>query len=168
MQNSLPESVDFLKQVERNTSYSGVMPVARFARLKASLYDESGDINARVRFSTSAGIPCLDGEVQAELQLECQRCLEAVTHQAAGVFRFGLVTNEDEAALLPKEFEPLLLSEGEQSLIEIIEDELILCLPIVARHEEDCVAVASGQLDEKTTETYKPFAGLKALMDDAG
>ena len=164
MQKPLPDRVDFLKQVERNARYNGVLPVAGLERLKLSLYDESGQISASVHFSTRAGVPCLDGTVQAELRLECQRCMEPVTQQVTGVFRFGLVRGDEEAALLPKEFEPLLLSEGEQSLIAIIEDELILSLPIVARHDEECSANVRQHNSDRGTETYKPFADLKELM----
>lgn len=168
MQNSLPESVDFLKQVERDARYDGVWPVRQLLRLKPSLLSDGGDISAQLTFTTRAGVPCLDGRVQADLQLECQRCLETVTTHVEGGFHFGLVTSEDEMALLPEEFEPLLVSQGEQSLIDVIEDELILSLPLVPRHQHDCSQLLKEQqTDRKEDDTYKPFAGLKDLMTDS-
>lgn len=169
MQNPLPECVDFLKQVERDTRYDGVWPVAQLPRLKPSLTSDDGEVHATLVFTTRAGVPCLDGRVQAELELECQRCLENVTTRVEGAFHFGLVSNEDEMALLPAEFEPLLVSEGEQSLIDIIEDELILSLPIVCRHEHECSELLARQSssDNKQEDTCRPFAGLKDMMRDS-
>lgn len=169
MQNSLPECVDFLKQVEREARYEGVCAVSGLDRLQASLSSTEGEVAAKLKFSVRAGVPCLDGQVSAELEMECQRCLAPVNIQLQSSFRFGLITSEEETDQLPQEFEPLLVEEGEQSLIDIIEDELILSLPIVPRHDEDCSSMFTDRLsavasDGTEEETYKPFAGLKDLM----
>ncbi len=168
MQNSLPENVDFLKQVERDARFEGTWPLKQLARLTPSLLDDSGDISAQLTFSTRAGIPCLDGKVQADVRMECQRCLESVNTHLEGAFHFGLVTSEEEMALLPAEFEPLMVDEGEQSLIDIIEDELILSLPLVSKHDHDCSEMLAGQRQKVRSkpDTYKPFAGLKDMMTD--
>ncbi len=167
MQNALPEMLDFLKQVERKARYDGVLPVNRLDRLGSSLCSDQGEIHASVSFSTRAGTPCLDGNISAELELECQRCLKPMTLRFESSFHLGLIDSEQDIDLLPQEFEPLLLAEGEQSLIDIIEDETILSLPIVARHDEHCSELV-GEQDESEQdseeETYKPFAGLKDLM----
>lgn len=168
MQKPLPESLDFLKQVERNARYDGTWPVRDLLRLKPGLLSDAGEIHARLAFTTRAGVPCLDGKVQADLELECQRCLETVSTHIEGGFHFGLVTSEAEMALLPAEFEPLLVSEGEQSLIDVIEDELILSLPIVPRHQHDCSQLLNEQTTDSTdSDTYRPFAGLKDMMTDS-
>ena len=168
MPNPLPECVDFLKQVERSARYEGVWPLKRLLRLTPSLLDDSGEISAQLSFSTRAGIPCLDGRVQADVQMECQRCLETVDTHLEGAFHFGLVSSEGDMALLPAEFEPLLVGEGEQSLIDVIEDELILSLPLVSKHAYDCSPSLKRQQggERGSSETYKPFAGLKDMMRD--
>jgi uncharacterized protein len=81
-------------------------------------------------------------------------------------FRFGLVTSEDEAELLPGEFEPLLVTGSEVSLPDLVEDELLLSLPIVARHEEACSELLQKHKKDEGVQqdTYKPFAALKDLM----
>ena len=81
-------------------------------------------------------------------------------------FRFGLITSEDEADALPKEFEPLLAQNYELSLIELVEDEILLSLPIVARHDEECSEILQKHKDDDRVQhdTYKPFAALKDLM----
>ncbi len=167
MQKKLPESVDFLKQVERNACFEVAWPVSRFARLAEAICNNQGEVTARLKFGTRAGTPCLDGYVQAELELRCERCLGPVKQHIESGFRFGLISSADEADLLPKEFEPLLASDAEQSLLELVEDELLLSLPIVARHDEACSEVLQKHKkddDEVQHDTYRPFAALKDLM----
>ena len=166
MLNKLPESVDFLKQVERKAGFEGTWPVSTFERLAEAICSDRGEVSARLQFGTRAGIPCLDGRVQAELELRCERCLDPVIQHIESEFRFGLVTSDDEAELLPKEFEPLLVAESGQSLLELVEDELLLSLPIVARHDEECSELLKKHKkdDEVQADTHRPFAALKDLM----
>ena len=91
MQKKLPESVDFLKQVERNACFEGAWPLSGFTRLAEVLYNNEGEATARLKFGTRAGTNCLDGHVQAELVLRCERCLEPVKQHIESDFRFGLI-----------------------------------------------------------------------------
>ncbi|MGB5275959.1 MAG: YceD family protein [Gammaproteobacteria bacterium] len=167
MQKKLPETIDFLKQVEKNASYECVWPVSRFERLGDVVHDNSGKVTARLRFGISAGTRCLDGYVQADLELRCDRCLKPVKQHIESGFRFGLVTSEEEANMLPKEFEPLIVTGSEVSLLDLVEDELLLSLPIVAKHEEECSEILQQHKedDEAQHDTYRPFAALKDLMN---
>ncbi len=165
MQKKLPVTVDFLKQVERNACYEGNWLVREFERLAELICSDVGEVQARLKFGTRAGTHCLDGSVTTELELSCQRCLEPVRQVINSTFRFGLVRSEEEAASLPDEFEPLLVSDSEQSLLELVEDEILLSLPLVARHENECSEILQKQVNnEPTQDTYKPFAALKDLM----
>ena len=166
MQNRLPETVNFLRQVEKNACYEGAWPLARLERLSQVISDTSGVVTARLRFGTSAGTRCLDGVVKADLELRCERCLEPVKKHIESGFRFGLVISEEEAESLPKEFEPLVITDTVQSLIDLVEDELLLSLPIVARHDEECSDILLKHKNDGVAqnETYRPFAALKDLM----
>jgi len=167
MQKKLPECVNFLKQVERNACFEGTWPVSRFERLRDIILDDSGEVIARLRFGISAGTRCLDGSIEAELELRCERCLDPVKQHIESDFRFGLITSEDEMNLLPKEFEPLMVSDSEQSLIDLVEDELLLSLPIVAKHDEECLEILQKHKNdaEAQHDTHRPFAALKDLMN---
>lgn len=166
MQRQLPEVVDFLKQVDKNSCFEGNWPLVRLERLTQVINNNAGEISASVRFGKRAGIRCLDGSVSAQLELECQRCLRPLTKLIQSDFHFGLVTSEEEIAGLPDELEPFLVDAAEQSLIDLIEDELLLSLPIVAMHDEDCSEYLRGRNEQETAsgDTYKPFSGLGDLM----
>lgn len=69
----------------------------------------------------------------------------------------AVVLNEDQAKLLPKSLDPWLL-EGETDdadLYEVLEDELLLSLPIVAAHEHPCLDADSysSAIQETVTAT---------------
>lgn len=165
MQKKLPDRVDFLKQVEKNACFEGAWPVSSFARLADAVFSQQGEVRARLKFATRAGTHCLDGFVQADLELRCERCLDPVKQHIESGFRFGLISSEDEADLLPKEFEPLLVSDSGLSLADLVEDEVLLSLPIVARHDEACSEILQQHKDDEVQQdTYRPFAALKDLM----
>jgi len=79
----------------------------------------------------------------------------------------GIVKSESEAELLPARYDPLVLEQAEISLLKVIEDELLLVMPIVARHPAgQCQATpASGELQEDMVEERRenPFAVLAKL-----
>jgi uncharacterized protein len=97
--------------------------------------------------------------------LQCQRCLQpmAVALQVDRHLRF--VADENEAARLDEESEEDVLVESRRfDLLELIEDELILALPIVPRHDtcpSPLPAGAAGTEDEEAGQN--PFARLAAL-----
>jgi uncharacterized protein len=110
-------------------------------------------------------------QAQATVRLECQRCLQPAAYHLDIDRRFRFVRDEDEAARLDEESEDDVLALPRVLDLEsLIEDELILTLPIVPRHEncpnplpmvdasenEDAGAPSSAQRGN-------PFAALAAL-----
>ena len=165
----LPESVNFLRQVELNRTIEGEYLVSKLTRLSETLLSNEGHINVKLEFGHSVGFASLKGKVSASLQVECQRCLKPVETEVSGRFKFGLVSNEEEFELLPEEFEPYLLQDEEQSIIELIEDELLLSLPMVTVHESPCSDFMSEQekIIKAEKEAAHPFAALGALKKDS-
>ena len=103
------------------------------------------------------------------LPLTCQRCLQA-TAQPLGLDRwFRFVASESEAAALDEDAEEDVLVWGRQfRLMELIEDELLLDLPVIARHDTcpDPLPMPADTLeesDETETQAPNPFAMLEQL-----
>lgn len=108
----------------------------------------------------------LELEARAELPLQCQRCLEPVVQSVVVQRRFRFVRDETEAARLDGETEDeVLVLTRELDLLELVEDELVLDLPLVPRHER-CepprAAHADGMPDDGAVAS-NPFAALAAL-----
>lgn len=74
--------------------------------------------------------------IDADVVLECQRCLQPVTMPLRIERRVHFVPGEDEAARLDEELDDDVLAlPARLDLIALIEDELLLALPLVPRHE---------------------------------
>jgi len=168
----LPDVVNFVRQVELNRIIEGVYPISKFARLGEVLLANEGYVTVKLEFTRSVGISSLRGQVSAKLLVECQRCLDPVETEVSGSFKFALVNSEEDFELLPEEFEPYLIEGEEQSVIELVEDELLLSLPMVTIHEDACSDFMSKQNEEARAaieaekEAEHPFAALKALKED--
>lgn len=163
MSKGLPEFIYPLRFACSGRSLQGRIPVAEMPRLVAGLYDRGGHVAVNLQFGREEeGRLCVCGVVEAELHLECQRCLEPFAFPARSDVRLGLIRCAESAADLPPEYEPLLVEEEPISLFAMVEDELILALPIVPMHPRDvCSATVYGVSSKPLSEPQNnPFAAL--------
>ncbi|HEX9802021.1 MAG TPA: YceD family protein [Gammaproteobacteria bacterium] len=153
----------------------GRIALAEMVRLGESLQDSAGEVTVSLEFGIdNEGIRFMRGRIQAEVSLECQRCLETLRFPIDGEFSLAMVRSTVEAEALPSHYEPLLVEGEPLFLRDIIEDELLLALPIVPMHEpDDCpVGTAAEQAaggmrkDNGTAEKANPFAVLANLKKD--
>ena len=103
----------------------------------------------------------ITGHVEATLWQTCQRCLQDVAIPVDSDFKLVLVQGLDEAEALSEEFDPLMTAK-EIDLLDLLEEELLLCLPVVARHEE----CRTGQYDDEPVSAEpleNPFRVLQKL-----
>jgi uncharacterized protein len=134
MSAALPVRVDVARQVQARRIYEGTLPLAALRRLRGSLVADEGDVRYAIEFGRDGlGVDCLALRVEAGLPLLCQRTLERFVHPVAIDQRLGLIADESEEAALPPGYEPLLVADGMLNLADVIEDELILALPVVPR-----------------------------------
>ena len=109
--------------------------------------------------------------VHANFPMECQRCLTPVDVPLDVERSFRFVADEATAEALDEECdEDLLALSREFDLRELIEDELLMALPVVPRHAEcpTSVPLASSDDDFEAANSEKPnpFAALAALRKD--
>jgi uncharacterized protein len=168
MSTALPAVLDAWRAVSAGARYEGSLPLERLSRLRTSLADAEGMVDYVVQFGRDAlDQAYVELEVKARLPLQCQRSLERFLQPVELVQRLGLITREEQEAALPEGTEPLLL-EGTAELhpAELIEDELILALPVVpidpgaGELAAEWPAVADVPEDKPN-----PFAALAALKD---
>jgi uncharacterized protein len=104
-------------------------------------------------------------EAMTQVPLECQRCLQPVEISLAVNRSFLFVEGEDAAAELDAESEDDVLALTRALDVRaLIEDELLLELPIVPRHGHCPEPLAAPQEDPALIdEKPNPFAVLAAL-----
>ena len=101
-------------------------------RLVPSLANASGEVGFELEFGQGPlGSPELRVQAWTELALECQRTLETFAYPVEVDTRLGLIDNEQQETGLPEGVEPLLLDDGMLRPAAVIEDELLLALPLV-------------------------------------
>lgn len=158
-----------MQKARNGYEIQGKWPLNQLKRLSEALVDNEGEVEVSLRFDKAGHIPYIKGHVAASLQLTCQRCLQPLVYPVDHDFKLGLVFNEDQIERLPDEFEPYLVEDEDNYLADLLEDELLLALPIVAMHEYDCAEYSSTdseQAGEVDTQDVKenPFAALKDLL----
>ncbi len=136
MSSRLPKQVDPWRVSEQGISYTGVVELVDFPRLAPLLTRLQGEAAYTFRFSRDGlGRPLIAGNVEATLWQTCQRCSQPVAIPVDAGFQLVVVEGLDEAAALDDALDPLMVDEAKIHLLELLEDELLLSLPVVARHE---------------------------------
>lgn len=164
---SVPVTLDAWRQVTARRGFDGKVALRSLERLSDLLAEPDGDVAFSLEFDRdSFGIPYVGLVVTAELPLLCQRTLERFLLPVRVEQRMGLIRDESEEPGLPPGYEPLLLDEsGELRPLDLVEDELILAVPVVpVMPGTDAVEQewAGGQVALEP-ERPSPFAALAAL-----
>lgn len=172
-------SLDVLAFCRAEDTLSGQWPVLQMQRLAAGL-EGVPEAGAVVSWSAQGSLRPVTGaqpevwlhlQGQATVTLQCQRCLQAMSEALVVDRRFRFVRHEDEAARLDEELEDdVLVLPTRLDLIELLEDELILALPIVPRHEGECPQPLPIRSDAAEAAAPAPhaFAALAALKSRTG
>lgn len=132
----LPERIDPLRLAERGGHLVGTLPLARMTRLSESLSARDGAVSVDLRFQRDGRHRCLlSGAIEASLAVRCQRCLEPMEIAVAADLRLSVVAAGEETEP-PAGYEAIPLGDAAISLLELVEDEILLALPMVPMHEQ--------------------------------
>lgn len=171
MQPKLPEQLDFVQAARKASKINGYWPISRLERLAAMVLDDQAAIEAELEFDVQGRLRTVSGHVNATLTVTCQRCMQPMTLDLDTHFKLALVSDESKAGLLPEEYEPLMLDEDNRVNIPVmLEDELLLAVPLVALHDTECSDYLQEQKihqaseEEQALKKDSPFSVLKDLL----
>ncbi|EKE72214.1 23S rRNA accumulation protein YceD [Gallaecimonas xiamenensis] len=165
----LPLTLDPVKAAQRRDDYDGMVPVTELTRLMELSEARQGEVDVQLHCGVDAqGLVFTSGKAAVELELVCQRCNGPLSFLAEVDFAYTPVFAKTVIEELPEAYEPVDLDEnGEIDVRKLIEDELILALPLVAMHAQDQCAVSSSEMSfgkiEPADERPNPFAVLEQL-----
>ena len=167
MNAALPESVDAWRMVQARRMFQGALPLKGFKRLRDSLAAGSGEVTYELEFGKDEiGVAHLHVRADATLPLTCQRTLEVFGLPVHVDAKLGLIASEADEAALPSDYEPLVTLDGQINPAEVIEDELILALPVVPLKPgaEDASSTWTGTDETPDDDGQEnPFAALKKM-----
>ncbi len=171
-----PQRIDIRAFADSGETLSGAFALRSLERLTELLHGEAaGEVRWEVsgEIQQRLGAPeevWLDLRIEAEVPLECQRCLDSVAIPVLIDRPFLFAADEKAAAELDAESdEDVLVLSRAFDLVALIEDEVLLALPIVPRHEA-CpkpipVSFEADEAGDDNAEAARPnpFAKLAAL-----
>lgn len=149
----------------------GELPIADLARVLDCLTSSTGQLLYRVEGSVSDKNSSREQaqllvQVDGVLSLRCQRCLEGIDHPLK--LRSVLELIDSEEALTQDELEDdsrdFLPVQKELDLAALIEDEIILSLPVVPRHDACSMPQVGRQATTETTAKILPFAAALSRL----
>ena len=149
--------LDIQAFAEEGASLAGKEPLSHYPRLAAEDLDPSGAHAAEVVW-----------EATAHIRVECQRCMEPMELPLEVDRHFCFVADEAQAARLDDEIEDDVLVLGKDfNLDELIEDELLMALPVSPRHDvcpqPPTMEVRTADFDAASEDKAHPFAALESL-----
>lgn len=145
MSQRLPVFIDPYRLAETWRQFKGDVPLREMTRLVSLLARDQGDVQANIEFGVDdERVRYMKGHIHATLEMACQRCTRPMSIVIDRDFNLGLVASEVEAERLHSGYEPLIVEAKTMALAEILEDEIILALPMIATHAEGACEAAVG------------------------
>ncbi len=167
----LPKQIDPIQLANNESTLKGELCLEKMERLREILSNQKGIALIDLKFGRDAlGYVNIKGSIRTEFNIICQRCnlpmplLLDISVEVSPVF------SNEEAERLPKNYDPLLMTEDTISLNAMVEEEILLSIPIVPRHSiEECPVKSSHLIEweeekEKEKNDSNPFTVLKKLL----
>lgn len=177
MLNKLPDLIDPLYAVKHNKHYVGAVKLSRLKRLGEQLAENGSDdrevtVDIKFYYDKVIRFPVFEMKLSTELNLSCQRSLHSfdlpVQSEIKGVFTESMALVDD----LSSEIEVFELGDEKFSLLELVEEELLLCVPMVPvdpkssldyENTYDDEMDSTDDLEESQSAKPNPFAVLQEL-----
>ncbi|MEO5343376.1 MAG: YceD family protein [Gammaproteobacteria bacterium SHHR-1] len=159
--------------IQLHKGFAGKAGAEALPRLSAAVQAILGEVEYHLLFGRNEQRQArINGEVRAQVQMECRRCLSPVQLALHSTLELAPVATEAEAERLPEELDLVVLQDTPMRPLDLIEDELLLSLPAYPCHpEESCIEqlVPEEQLaslrppEAEEVEPPSPFAVLAGL-----
>lgn len=170
LKGPIPPHVDPRKLADRQATLEGELPLSKFARLSESLESNQGAVSARFDFGRDEQrTVTFHSALDVTVKMVCQRCLEVVELPIHSECDYAVVNEGANTQHLPKGYDVLEVGEDPLDLVALVEDELLLALPIVPLHDpKDCQAPGPDEPGPSENEVKRsnPFSVLAQLKRD--
>lgn len=162
-----PKSINPVQLAAQNEQIQGQLLLVDCKRLLPLLRENTGCIDFSLQFMQDESQRAIVHlSLAVVLILECRRCLQPFSQQFEIAVNLAVIDEVEAAEDLPEGYEPLLVTDGSVALDYLIEDELLLNLPVMPGHSEgECpVALPENWMSDELEERKNPFGVLKKLL----
>jgi len=165
--NAAGHRIDATIAARAGTTVERTFTAADLPRLRDAGARDGSKLTVQFQFSEFEGRVAIDGELNGAVVLICQRCMRPVAMPLQEQFQVLVTQNEAELDQEPGGYEAILADPARFDLLALTEDQALLALPLVPRHEsEECseagVAAPEERSDEETRQ--RPFGNLRDLL----
>jgi uncharacterized metal-binding protein YceD (DUF177 family) len=109
--------------------------------------------------------PATEGHVEVTINMVCQRCLEPFRLPLVADFRL-LFAGDQADTISGDRYEVWELAEELLRPLDLVEEVLIMAMPLAARHVDDAACKEPIEIDEGSDDITRPFADLKSQMQE--
>ena len=173
--SSLPIYIDIRKAFDLESVFEGSCSLERLPRFADCLASLDGEVSGQLQFlTTEAGRRVILGSVTATVEVICQRCLEPLSLQLADAIQLALVESESQIDSLEARWDPWLVDGPRITIASLLEEQLMLCMPLVNYHPDDrCIEALEYQRQREPRKgnngnraAQNPFEVLKVLKEN--
>ncbi|MBT5387358.1 MAG: hypothetical protein HOJ99_09330 [Porticoccaceae bacterium] len=133
---ALPTQIDPRKLALQGNLLEGLVNAADLPRLASSVTSICGPLEARVQFELDESkAKVVRGSANVPVEAVCQRCLDPVEIQVQAEFAVQVIWSEEHLNRVAANYEPWLVVDKMANLNELLEDEILLALPLVNYHD---------------------------------
>ena len=167
----IPPHVDPRKLADRSISLAGELQLSEFSRACELLTSDAGVVHAEIVFSRDEKqVAVMQLKLESEGRLICQRCLDEAVIAVSGDYTYAIVVPGTDELHFPQGYDVLEVGEEPLDLLALVEDELLLALPIVPMHPPEECQQPAGLLESESSENAvkrsNPFSVLAQLKRD--
>ncbi len=167
----IPPHVDPRKLADRGATLEGELQLAELQRLCDPLADNVGTVRAKFSFERDErNAVVIHSELEVDVKMVCQRCLELVALPIQSACDYAVVKEGANTQSVPQGYDVLEVGEDPLDLLALVEDELLLALPIVPAHDpKECQQPAGLDEPEPSEDEVtrsNPFSVLAQLKRD--
>lgn len=182
LKHNLTAKVSLKEVVEGNIVLEGLITSDRLSRLSDSVIAIEKSFDVILKFGRNlSGKTQIVVKINGSVVVQCQRCLDNMNLPITVDTILTVVAHDDEAKSSIAHQEPIIIQNDVLEIDTIVEDEILLVLPIVAKHElknnnQSCVSSlveknlnfddgqASSINRRSTLGMENPFLMLKNLL----
>ncbi len=135
MQGKLQQRYRVARELGQNSEFAGEFSLPQLPRLSTLVVKDDAEIRVRFEFTENRyQHPSIRGHIETRLQLECQRCLKPMSQSLD--FDFDLLIDASDDDVQSFQTDTVWTDDGYLDVLEVVEDELILALPLISMHED--------------------------------
>lgn len=132
------KTLDPIKLGKQQAVLTFTFPLSSFSRLQTICDQHDETVRVQLQFGQDTSrVYFIRGEIHGALHLVCQRCNTSMVFKLDSTFQLSPVTSEERAKRLSDLYEPIYLNDdGLIDVNEMVEDEILLMMPMVPKHEQ--------------------------------